>query len=221
MRGIRWILLPGLDGSGDLFEWFARCRPDVEIHVVRYPANAGWQIDDYVAHADAAIAYGRACVVVAESFSGPIALKLQRRNASVAGVVLVASFVICPNPLLKIVPAAAFRSHLRTVLTSSLLMRAMCPGFAASRARVEAVQRIVRAIPVDVLRARLRLLRDLDERDALRQVDVPLLAIAANHDRLVSVQGNFFGPGSEHVALDGPHFLLQAKPEKCWQVIDE
>jgi pimeloyl-ACP methyl ester carboxylesterase len=135
--------------------------------------------------------------------------------------VLVASFVTCPNPLLKIVPEMFFRAHLRTVVTSTPLMRAMCLGFAAPRGRVEAVQKIVNAIPLGVLRARLRLLRDLDERDALHQVNVPLLAISASHDRLVSVQSDLFRrPGSEHVVLDGPHFLLQTEPEACWRVID-
>jgi predicted alpha/beta hydrolase family esterase len=89
MSGIRWILLPGLDGSGELFEWLVRCRPHDEMYVVRYPAHADWRIDDYVAHADATIGSDLPCVVIAESFSGPIALKLQRCNASIAGVVLV------------------------------------------------------------------------------------------------------------------------------------
>lgn len=221
MSGIRWILLPGLDGGGALFEWFAGCRPHDEIHVVRYAANADWQIDDYVAHADAAVGSDLRSVVIAESFSGPIALRLQQRNASIVGVVLVASFVTCPNALLKIVPQTVFHSYVRSIVTSTSLMRAMCLGLAAPRARVEAVQKVVRAIPVDVLRARIRLLSDLDERDALFGVDVPLLAIAAKRDRLVSMQSDLRGrPGLEHVVLDGPHFLLQVEPEACWRIID-
>lgn len=107
MAEIRWVLLPGLDGSGRLFEEFVRCRPHADVSIARYPLDPSWRLDDYVDHVEATIDAVLPCVVVAESFSGPIALRLQQRDRRVAGVVLAASFVERRNALLGVVPPLA------------------------------------------------------------------------------------------------------------------
>jgi pimeloyl-ACP methyl ester carboxylesterase len=220
MTGKPWILLPGLDGSGLLFDEFVRCRPQVDARVVRYPSDPAWSWDDYVAHVHSTIGADRPYVVVAESFSGPIASRLQRRDRNVAGVVLAASFVQRPNPLLGFVPLDSIGADVRHALTSIPLIRLMCLDRGASAALVSAVQRVVRALPIDVLRSRLRLLRDLDERATLARLDVPWLALVARRDRLVP-RSAFPVAGAGKVAdIDGPHFLLQARPEACWRSIE-
>src|SRR5512146_1770531 len=101
MTPLRWILLPGLDGSGRLLRRFLACLGDVDAVVVRYPDDPAADLDAYAEHAVAAIGDARRCLVIAESFSGPIALRLQRLDPRVAAIVLVASFVRCPHPLLR------------------------------------------------------------------------------------------------------------------------
>jgi pimeloyl-ACP methyl ester carboxylesterase len=220
MTGKTWVLLPGLDGSGLLFEEFVRYRPQADVGIVRYPLDPSWRLDDYVDHVEATIAAVSPCVVVAESFSGPIALRLQRRNRRVAGVVLAASFVERPNPLLGLVPLESIGARWQHALTSMALVRLMCLDFHASAGLASAVQRVVRALPIEVVRSRLRLLRDLDERATLESLDVPWLALVPRSDRLVPFSAFPAGGLGEVASIDGPHFLLQARPEACWRSIE-
>lgn len=180
-----WLLLPGLDGSAELFDEFVQCRPRAEVHLVRYPLDSTWQLDDYVAHAETAARAIGPCMVLAESFSGPIALRLARRCESVAAIVWVASFLRCPNPLLRSVPLDVVGARVQRWITSTPLVRLMCLDFDVTPTCVRTVQQVVRALPIEVLRSRLRLLRDLDPNGALDGLDKPWFALTASRDRLV------------------------------------
>ncbi|GAA0725089.1 alpha/beta hydrolase [Dokdonella soli] len=221
LNDICWVLLPGLDGSGELFCWFRTEIPGEHVVVVRYPKSADWQIDDYAAHVRSLLPRDRRCVLIAESFSGPIALRLSRQIASVVAIVLVASFVACPHPLLRMIPMKWARA-MRGIGSSRVLLRLACLGWRSPRDRVDILLDIVRGLPVDVLRARLGILRGLDVRGDLRAMRVPALWLAAAQDRLVIECGDAFRDCTtvERRTIDGPHFLLQAAPAECWRAID-
>ncbi len=218
----RWLLLPGLDGSGRLFRWFLPHLRDADAVVVGYPDESGWGFGDHATHAAKAIGDARRCIVVAESFSGPIALHLAQRDARVDGIVLVASFVQRPNPLLSLLPLLPL-AFVRRLATARVLLRAFCLGFDAPEECIRELAGIVRALPVDLLRARLSLLRDLDLRDGLKRTTVPVLHLRAGKDRLVRAMLSDDAPpaGFREVVVDGPHFLLQARAQACWQVVEE
>jgi pimeloyl-ACP methyl ester carboxylesterase len=220
MTPVRWVLLPGLDGTGELFRWFLPYVIDERAVVVTYPSRPPWSLEDYVDHAFAALAPEQPCVVIAESFSGPIALRLAQRAASIVGLVLVASFVTCPNPLLKALPASLWAA-LHSFAMSETLLRLLCLGRNATIEQLGLLKKVARAIPLDVLGARLGLLRRLDETDSLASVRVPVLSVVAAQDRLVTAEVAACGqPAMQTAVIDGPHFLLQARPAECWRTID-
>ena len=88
------ILLPGMDGTGSLFYPFTRCLPKhVETKIISYSSQQPLsyrQLEEYViSQLPATGEY----ILVAESFSGPIAIKIAgRANGGLKAVVLVASF---------------------------------------------------------------------------------------------------------------------------------
>jgi len=89
------ILLPGLDGTGDLFAPFVNAAPPkAETIVVRYPLREV-PIEDIQRHALAQLA--NPCIVVAESFSGPVGAGLAA-DARVRALVLCNSFIKSPIP---------------------------------------------------------------------------------------------------------------------------
>lgn len=219
----RWVLLPGLDGRGRLFRGFLECLRDDDVVVVEYPDEAGWSLDDYASHAAQAIGDAPRCLVVAESFSGPVALRLQRRDPRVVGVVLVASFVRCPNLLLRMLPSAALAAVIGKG-ANRMSLRAFCLGLDASAEQIGELAEAVGRLPPAVMRARFALLRTLDERKTLRSMDVPALHLRARRDRLVcaTLAGDGARSGSfRETPIDGPHFLLQARPRACRQAIDD
>ena len=84
MTGLTLILLPGMDGSGQLFAPFIAALGDgFNVKVVRYPVDLPLGYDGLEQIARAAIPPEGAVVLLGESFSGPIAVSLA---ASLVGV---------------------------------------------------------------------------------------------------------------------------------------
>ena len=97
------VLLPGMDGTGELFAPFiAALGPEVSSVVVRYPD----QPQGYASHEDAARAAlpeGKPFVVLGESFSGPVAISIAAASPpGLCGYILCSSFVSCPSSTLKL-----------------------------------------------------------------------------------------------------------------------
>ncbi|MGN6520168.1 MAG: alpha/beta fold hydrolase [Dokdonella sp.] len=217
----RWLLLPGLDGSGRLYARFLEQLAGIDAIIVSYPDDLARDLDAYARHARVAIGGADRCIIVAESFSGPVALRLQRLDARVQAIVLVASFVRCPHPVLRVLPPFLIAAFARRFALRPLL-RAFCVGADASDECVDALRDVVRMLPADVLSARLALLRSLDESTALRTMRAPVLHLRASRDRLVRavLAGDAPPTRLREVAIEGPHFLLQARPEACHEAIE-
>jgi pimeloyl-ACP methyl ester carboxylesterase len=91
---MRALLLPGMDGTGKLFAKFCRALPaSIRPVIASYGELATYEaILETIAIPDAPFA------IVAESFAGPLALRLaQRAPVPPRAVVLVASFVCSPR----------------------------------------------------------------------------------------------------------------------------
>ena len=96
------VLLPGMDGTGELFSPLLKeLGPDIQTVVVRYPDLPL----DYAAHeafARARLPSTGPFVVLGESFSGPIAISLAASSPDgMCGYVLCASFVRSPRKILN------------------------------------------------------------------------------------------------------------------------
>src|SRR5207247_10608565 len=93
------VLLPGLDGTGRLFEPLLSVLPAAfEASVVHYPPDRLLPHHELLNCIRSVIPWDRPYVVVAESSAGPLALKfVQAQRQDIRAVVLSASFV--SNPL--------------------------------------------------------------------------------------------------------------------------
>jgi pimeloyl-ACP methyl ester carboxylesterase len=81
----------------------------------------------------------------------------------------------------------------------------------------------LRGVQSEVLVSRLRQILNWDIRAELQKCVVPILYLAASRDRLIGSRGleaaRQVMPGIEVVTIDGPHLLLQAKPEEAATII--
>src|SRR6476620_579029 len=93
----RIVLLPGLDGTGALFDDFVRAAPaTVRCDVVSLPQEPlGYA--ELVERIAPRLQLGPDTIVLAESFSGPLAILLAERQ-QIAALVLCNSFVTPPRP---------------------------------------------------------------------------------------------------------------------------
>jgi pimeloyl-ACP methyl ester carboxylesterase len=108
--------------------------------------------------------------------------------------------------LLPFVPVAAI---------PPLCLAPLLRGRAASAELDQTLMQVLRRLPADTIRARLRAAAGVDARAALARVRVPILYLQASRDRVVPrAAGDLIArlrPHTQMVVLDAPHFLLQTQ----------
>jgi len=211
------VLLPGLDGTGELFASFVEALQGIDVQVVRYPDRAM----DYAAHEDfarRAVPRDQDYVLLAESFSGPVGINIAAsRPARLRGLVLCASFA--SNPL----PVFGPLSKLMGVLPGARVPPALtAPWLYAGRATPDlrrAHAAAISKVSPRTLNARVAALLAVDRRAELRRIDVPVLYLRAKQDRLVGERCwrdiHAARPQTELAEFEAPHFLLQTEPAAC------
>ncbi len=210
-----WVLLPGLDGTGRLF------APLLEVleqpaQVVSYPTA---EVADYDALTERVSRdLPEDSVIVAESFSGPIGIRLAPRARA---LVLVATFATAPLPLLRawdICGGVFSRFSAPKAALRYLLLDAD-----ASPDLVDKLASAVRSLSAPVLRQRVRDVLLCDERERLAAASTPVLYLRATRDRVVPGSAadpiRDARPDADIVDIDSPHLLLQSRPAAAKRVI--
>jgi hypothetical protein len=96
----RFLLLPGLDGTGELLREFADLlAPLGPVEVLRYPGDRPLDYEALCSELAAQAHIDQDCVVLAESFAGPLGIALAARAAvPPRALVLSASFAVSSAP---------------------------------------------------------------------------------------------------------------------------
>jgi len=221
------VLLPGLDGSGRLFAPLLAAGPrGVRAEVVSYPPDVPLGYAELLPLVRARLPSRGRFVLVAESFSGPLAVRLAaERPRGLAALVLAATFLHAPlNPLLH--PVRGFvGARFFGFPMPAPVVRWFMAGPDAPDAVVREVQRAVAAVRADVLAHRAAAALEVDAREDLARVDVPILVLAPTRDRLLRTdlgeQILAVRPDAEVVALEAPHMILQRCPHASLARIEE
>ena len=207
------VLLPGLDGTEIFFRPLLAALPTwVKPLVVTYPISGANDYSDLLAVVQAAVEDSKEFYVLGWSFSGPLAVMLTVKDPTrVRGVILCASFVRPPHPVLSWLPVAVISPVVHLVRwarrTPMFLFNDM---FRRDKAATWA------RVPTRVLVARSRAILSLDARDCLRECSRPVLYVAGSRDRIVpswnaqEVVREL--PSTKVVTIDGPHLALYTNP---------
>lgn len=217
---IELVLLPGLDGTGDLFAWLQRRLPeDLPVTVVRYPNDPSMGYEDYMAFARSKIGTRRV-VVLGESFSGPVAVKLVAALPDqIAGLILAATFLKSPWPPLLVRRAASVNPHQAP--------RAARDAFLMGRYRSQEVSAkvddIIRQLTPGLRSARLKAVAGVDVRHDFAKLSCPVLALHGRADWVVPPRTTkaFIKskPGAELALFASAHMLLQSRPAETAEAI--
>jgi pimeloyl-ACP methyl ester carboxylesterase len=222
----RALLLPGLDGSGRLYAPLLEAGPRAfRPEVVSYPPDEPLGYDELVARVRRHLPRGR-FVLLAESFSGPIAVRIAAgRPPGLAALVLAATFLHAPlNPLLHPIRGLVGARFFGLPMPAPVV-RWFMAGSDAPDAMVREVQRAVAAVSPDVLAHRSAEALRVDVRADLAHVAAPVLLIAPTRDRLirtdVAEELLALRPDAEVALLDAPHMVLQRCPHASLARIEE
>jgi pimeloyl-ACP methyl ester carboxylesterase len=217
------LLLPGLDGTGELFApVLARLPTEIRAEVIAYPRDKTLDLSELAAFVLRRLPAEK-FVLVAESFSGLVALTLLPEAAErIRGVVFVGAFAEPPRPLL--LRLAPMVGHSSTLLRSmpSFLLRQFCVGADATATSIRELRNTISSVAPAVLVQRLAIVsrRHVFKRPS---VEIPCCYLRAKNDRLVPAScAEWFRerfPAFQLEEVEGPHFLLQAKPDQAAAVI--
>jgi pimeloyl-[acyl-carrier protein] methyl ester esterase len=219
------VLLPGLDGTGNLFANFVSAlKPSLDARIVRYPTHRLLTYTDLFSFVLDAVPQTQPFVLLAESFSTPLAVRLAATNpANLKGLVICAGFIRNPlrgwlglmgglvHPFLFRIPPPRF------VINHFLI------GEHAPRELQEEVRRTLRSVSPEVVALRVRVVMACDASDQLVQVRVPMLYLQAEQDRLVR-ESSFqeiheLKADTVLASVTAPHFILQREPRKAVDLI--
>jgi len=221
------ILLPGLDGTGRLFEDFiTQLPPNWSVRVIAYPQIGQQDYDTLADLVAAQLPESAPYVLVAESFAGPLALQISTRTgANLNALVLSTTFVQNPRPRLSRFAPLSLREVLLSWRAPDWLFRWLLTGFDADSGLLKNLRDVLGEVPPRILRLRLESVMNVDVTAQLQTCRVPILHLYARRDHLIPhgaarlVQR--LRPEITSLGLDGPHFLLQTRPRECLSAIRE
>ena len=218
------VLLPGLDGTGELFAVFVAALRGHEARIIDYPRDRALSyaaLEDFVRER---LPRDRDYFLLAESFSGPIGIAIAASSPPhLKGLILCGSFA--SNPLPDLAPLSTLFGYLPAVRVPAtwtapwLYEGRETPEL--RRAHADAMAKVSR----EAIHARVSAVLAVDHRPMLARIKVPMLYLRATADRLIpEAAGRAIVescPGTEWVEIDAPHFLLQTEPEASARAVEK
>jgi len=217
------VLLPGMDGTGKLFRGLLEAIPaDWPRQILAYPGERVLEYGEMLKLVERELAGEGEIVLVAESYSGPIALRFAAAHpARVAAVVLCASFVCSPLP--KWLGWAVGR-WMFWIRPPKVALRGFMAGSSASDELVSELREAIGKVRPKVMARRVKDVFAVECADALRACRAPVIYLAGTRDALVgraSLEAiTAIKPDVKICRVDGPHLLLQTEPVKAWREIE-
>lgn len=222
---LKIVLLPGMDGTGELFANLTDALPDsFEVITARYPTDRYLPFSDLVELVRLSCPISEPFVLLAESFSAPVAIQFAAMNPPhLKGLVLCAGFAVSPLQGWKRSLVSLFAPILFCIGLPEFAARFWLIGPSAPHSLLVAVRSALASVKPKVLVARIRAVLECEARSELVRVAVPMLYLQAKQDHLVkpfcleSIRQ--IKPQIEVAAIDGPHLLLQKEPQRAVEAI--
>ena len=220
--GLTTLFLPGMHGTSRLFDRLLKVLPDgLTPRVVSYPTD---EVLGYDALMERIELPQEPFAIVAESYSGPMAIRIAARGpANLRAVVLVATFARSPWPMIPRWAATFVRPWLFKIPLPQVGLRRALLGDDAPREQIVEVCEEQRRCRPEVLAARIRHVLSVDVRRELHGIKVPMLYLGGSRDRVVPLRAarelKSLRPDIEEFFIDSPHAVLQRRPTESAALI--
>lgn len=210
-----------MHGSTDLMDDFvASAPPDTRVDVAALPTHlSGYS--ELAAHFGNDPRLTPDSIVIAESFSGPLAIMLAARIGARA-LILCNTFVKAPYyRALGLFPLALVARF----PAPSFLLRYFIVGTRASDAVVKQVRRAVETVPAKVMGERARSALGVDATPELARCTCPILYLRGTKDHVIREWSLKAVTRAATVPvavarITGPHLLLKVAPRESWSAIE-
>lgn len=220
------VLLPGLDGTGELFRPLLSYLPEwIKTIVVSYPRDRYCSYEELKPIITDYLPIGDPFFILGESFSGPLAIKVSNdRPDGLKGVVLCATFV--RNPFIIIPSWLKILSvgPIYKLWPLLLKIRALNAGKEYSKI-VSLGINAIKTVDPHVIAQRVKAILSVNVENDLRSCNVPILYIMGTRDNLIR-RHNFMRiqeirTDVQLAEIDALHFVLQLEPQKAADILME
>jgi len=218
------ILLPGMDGTGVFLSSLQKHLVEkVTTEIISYPTSQFLSYKQLVEYVIKKLPREEKYLLVAESFSGPIAKELVFHNLTgLQGIVFLASFICCPRNLLKIIQYLPLQTLFQLPIPDEV-SKLMLLGKEANDESMDEFRQVLRLVSPSILAQRLRAIAKQKCNVIVGNSNCPCWYFQAFNDKLILTSAiepiKLVFPKVEVVVIDGPHFIAQAQPKKCAQWI--
>lgn len=219
------LLLPGLEGSGRLFDRFvATATGGLELRALSYPPDRVRSYAELEAQVRAELPRDRPFALLGESFGGPLALRVAAgRPPGLVGVVLAATFHRRPAAKLVSVLRPLSPAFFRLPLPAHAV-RVLLAGRDAPPELVAEVQAAIATVDPRVMARRAHEALRVDATPWLQRCPAPLLFLGGRQDRLLRtglpIEIRLLRPDAEIRMLDAPHLVLQRQPAEAMRAVE-
>jgi pimeloyl-[acyl-carrier protein] methyl ester esterase len=216
---MKLVLLPGLDGTGRLFQPLLTALPAwLQPLVISYPTDSFLDYSALCDYVRARLPADEPFALLGESFSGPVAVRIAvEPPPNLSGLILCATFVTNPTIIPPFLGRVLFNSLLFRIQPPSFIIRHFMTGPQSDPELVDLVQSVVRAVRPEVMAKRVQETLGVDGRAELKRCPLPILYLNAEDDKIVRtgclVEMREVRSDMKVVAFNGPHLLLQSEPE--------
>ncbi|GAA5495119.1 hypothetical protein Rhal01_01291 [Rubritalea halochordaticola] len=213
-------LMPGLHGTDEMFSDLVD-QLDGPVECVNYPREISQDYNTLYAWLEENLDWSIPRILIAESFSGPLALRLSKKHQDqVEGLILAASFCASPihaglallplRPLFMLSPPSPALKHF-------LIGQTPAPELLAT------LKQVAKELPSRIMSQRVRAVLTLEERDCPPLPNTPILLLQAQHDNLIPWEVQTMleqrYPHATTHWMQTPHLLLQSAPEAAAKYI--
>ena len=218
---MKLVLLPGLDGTGELFSALIKLLPNtIDVQIITYDSNKEQSYKELIQYVKSNLPQEE-FILLAESFSGPIAYQIAlAQPKQLKALILVATFLESPRPfLLKFIP----RSSIFVFSIPTILTRIFFLGFSVKIEVIELFNKVIKTVSPNVIVYRLKEISKL--KFSNQSVSLKTIYIQASNDKLVPSKSlNNWQKVCNDISVfqvKGEHLILQANPMKCAEIINK
>ena len=217
------ILLPGLDGTGDLFEPLIEKLPGkFDIQIISYDTKKEQSYDDLTQSVLEQLPK-EAFIIIAESFSGPIAYQIALQHPNhLKSIIFVATFLENPRIiLLKILNILPLKFLFALPIPTSII-KTFLLGKEIDEKAILLFKNTFKKLDPKIISFRLQEIANLPKIE--KKLNLNITYIQATKDKLVpDLSIKKFKKAFKNVdvyKIAAPHLVLQAKPQYCTKIIN-
>jgi len=224
---MRWILLPGLDGTGGLFQKFLEAVPsNVTTTVIAYPNDRVLDRHQLCNFIEENLDIAEPYILIAESFSGPFAIALADKGVqNLKAIVLCATFIHRPLSRAKTSFAELGKSAIFKYRPPKWVIKHYLLDEDTPEQIIQQFYAAISLVSPKVLSERVRMALEVDVREEFLRISTPTLWIVATHDKLIRrcrFEGEIGAKKNVRIKeVAAPHFVLQRRPAEVVQHINE